>query len=384
MTVYLDNAATSFPKPQSVVDAVQRCMIRDGGNPGRGSHALSAAAARTVYSCREELCSLFDVSSPEQVCFTLNTTSAINTLVKGVLRRGDHVLISDLEHNAVWRPLHKLCREGLITLDVFRSYACDAERNDEAILRDIRRKLRPNTKMILCTALSNLCGVTLPLRRIGTLCQRHGILFAVDAAQGAGHLTLSLAKDHIDALCLPAHKGLYGPQGCGVLLLREGLTPDTLIEGGNGMDSLSPNMSDSLPERMEAGTLPVPAIAGLCEGIRAVKRIGIEALSAHEAYLHQVARDRLACFRGLTVYAPHACGPCLLFSVADRPSEEICALLNEYGICARGGFHCAALAHKTLGTPQGGAVRLSFGMYNRPRDLEYVYRALSSVCQHVI
>ena len=261
--IYLDNAATSFPKPHRVVEEQLRCMQLYGGNPGRGSHALAMAAAEKIYECREELASFFGSPNLENVIFTMNTTMALNTAIKGLLRRGDHVLISDMEHNAVFRPIYKLSRDGVITYDVFQTFPTNATRTTDSICASILEKLRPNTRMLICAHASNICSATLPLAEIGALCRKKGILFLVDAAQSAGHLPINMVKMQIDALCAPGHKGLWGPQGCGVLILGEGIVADTLIEGGSGYNSLEGNMPTEVPERYEAGTLPTPAIAGL-------------------------------------------------------------------------------------------------------------------------
>jgi cysteine desulfurase family protein len=362
--IYLDNAATSFPKPRSVVEEQLRCMQLWGGNPGRGSHALALAAAEKIYACREEVASFFGSSNPENVIFTMNTTMALNTAIKGLLRHGDHVLISDMEHNAVFRPIYKLARDGVITYDVFDTFPTDPARTAEMICASILEKIRPNTRMLICAHASNICSATLPLEKIGAFCRKKGILFVVDAAQSAGHLPIDMEKMQIDALCAPGHKGLWGPQGCGILLLKDGMLADTLIEGGSGYNSLEGNMPEEAPERYEAGTLPTPAIVGLMEGIREIKKLGLDHIHAHEKRLTARLCQRLLDLPKATVYAPHHTGGILLFSLQDISSDRVGAFLNERGFCVRTGFHCAALAHATLGTPPAGAVRVSPSLFN--------------------
>ncbi len=377
--IYLDNAATTFPKPRSVLEETLRCMSRYGGNAGRGAHPLAMAAAEKIFECRTLAAELFGADEPEKIFFTLNTTYGINVVLKGLLRSGDHVLISDMEHNAVWRPLCKMAEERGITFDVFPSMVGLEHASPIRICAGIAKRLRPETKMVICTHSSNICSLTLPIREIGAFCHRHGLLFVVDAAQSAGHREIHLADMNIDALCVPGHKGLYGPQGCGMVLLGGDCVPETLLEGGSGVHSLLSSMPEEGPERFEAGTLPTPAIAGLTEGIREVMRMGVEELCAHEIDLYRRLREMLQNMKGVTLYAPEYEGNTLLFNLDGIPSETVGRRLAELGICVRSGYHCAKLGHETLGTPEGGAVRISFGRYNHLREIEKVARALSMI-----
>ena len=373
--VYLDHAATSFPKPSAVVSAVTDCMKYRGGNPGRSSHTLALEAAREIYACREVAAAMFGAEA-DRVIFTLNTTHALNLAIKGIMGRGGHAICSDMEHNSVYRPLYRLAREGICDFDVFDTFSAAPLRSDSMILSSLAAKLRPDTRMVVCAHASNICSAVLPIRRIGELCRRRGILFVVDGAQSAGALDLDMERDHIDALCLPGHKGLMGPQGTGMLILGKGVTLDTLMEGGNGMDSLRGEMSEDAPERYEAGTLQTPAIAGLRAGMEFVGSVGIEAIREHERALGVGLRDRLMEIPKVTVYAPYREGGVVLFSVAGYTSEEVGQRLDREGICVRSGFHCSALGHRTLGTPDGGAVRVSFGWSSRERDGEAVLRVV--------
>ena len=368
--IYLDNAATSFPKPRRVMEEQLRCMQFYGGNPGRGSHTLALAAAEKIYECREELSSFLGSDNPENVIFTMNTTMALNTAIKGLLRHGDHVLISDMEHNAVFRPIYKLARDGVITYDVFKTFPTNPSRKEEMISASILEKIRPNTRMLICAHASNICSATLPLKEIGALCRKKGILFVVDAAQSAGHLPINMQEMKIDALCVPGHKGLWGPQGCGALVLNEGIVADTLMEGGSGYNSLEGSMPEEAPERYEAGTLPTPAIAGLTEGIREVKRFGIDYIHSHECALIARLSERLTALPKVALYAPHHKGSVLLFSLKDISADRIGTFLNERGFCVRTGFHCAALAHATLETPSSGAVRVSPSLFNTTAQID--------------
>ena len=377
--IYLDNAATSFPKPRRVWEEQERCMRSYCGNAGRGSHRLAMRAAEKIYECREQISQLMGCSHPENVIFTMNTTAAINTVVKGLLRRGDHVLISDLEHNAVWRPICKLAREGKITYGIFPSYAVSADRSSKRICQGIEEMIRPNTRMLICTQASNICSATMPVGEIGALCRRHGIIFVVDGAQSAGHLPISVEEMGIDALCLPGHKGLMGVQGSGCLILGEDVYAETLMEGGSGFNSLDEAMPEESPERYEAGTLPTPAIAGLCEGVRFVSEVGVQTIAAREQELCRLMKERLQSLGRVKLLAPELIGGVLLFYAEGIASDVLGAELDKRGICVRSGFHCAALAHRTLETSSDGAVRVSAGYFNRPSDADALWKAMKEI-----
>ncbi len=382
--VYLDHAATSYPKPTPVVAAMNRCLKRGGGNPGRGSHRLALEAAREIYACREVAAKVFG-AEPERVIFTLNTTHALNLAIKGLTGRGRrdgggfHVLCSDMEHNAVFRPLYKLATEGIIDLDIFDTFPAVPVRTEDMVLRSLSSKIRPDTRMVVCAHASNICSAVLPLERIGELCRRRGLYLVVDAAQSAGAYDLDVDRMGISALCLPGHKGLLGPQGTGMLILGKGITLDTLMEGGNGMDSLRGEMGEDTPERYEAGTLQTPAIAGLRAGLELARSVGVDAIREHEMRLGARLREGLMTLPRVKVYAPHRAGAVTLFSVEGYTSEEVGRLLDREGICVRTGFHCSALGHRTLGTPEGGAVRASVGWFSRERDVEELLRVMGAL-----
>ncbi len=380
--VYLDNAATSFPKPACVVEETLRCIRTYCGNAGRGSHPLAMRSAEKIYECRSDLADFLGAPAAENIVFTLNSTYAINLMVKGLLHPGDHILISDMEHNAVWRPVEKCRRDGLLTYDVFPTMLREDERvgrNATRICARIAGMLKPNTRAVLCSHQSNLCSATLPLAQIGAFCRRHHLLFLVDASQSAGHLPISMKDMCIDALCAPGHKGLYGIQGCGFCAFGEGLVPETLIEGGSGYQSLEPLMPSELPERVEAGTLPTPAIAALDAGVRYLQKRGLAAVHEHECRLFDALSERLSSLRGYTVYLPEYRGSTLLFNRDGVDADTIGRALGDRGICVRTGYHCAGLGHRTLGTPPGGAVRVSFGLFNTLRDVDALTLALRNM-----
>lgn len=377
--IYLDNAATSFPKPAEVLTAMNRFCSRECGNPGRGSHRLAMQAAERIYSCREAVAELFGSGLPENVVFTMNATMALNFAVKGFVHAGDHILISDLEHNAVRRPVCALADRRTVTYSVFPSFANTPERSDEMILDGIRRLIRPNTRMLICTHASNICPVTMPIGKIGALCRERNILFVVDAAQSAGHLPINMAQMPIDVLCAPGHKGLLGGQGCGFLILREGLRAAPLLEGGSGVDSMETRMPEEAPERYEAGTLPAPAIVGLEAGIRCIRTMGIETIGGRLRDWNARLSERLQSLPGVEVLTPWATGSLLLFRCPEIPSERIGAELNRRGICVRAGLHCAPLAHETLGTLPDGGVRVSPGIFTKNTDADVFLRAMKEI-----
>ncbi len=374
--IYLDNAATTYPKPESVYREVDRCMTDYCGNPGRGGHSMSLAAGKAVYDCRCLVAELFSCE-PENVVFTLNTTYALNMAIKGIARTGDHIIISNMEHNSVLRPVIATGCD----YDVF-----DAMGSTEWVIRDILSKLTPRTRMIVCTHKSNVCPVRLPIRAIGELCRQRGLCFIVDAAQSAGVYPIDVRECHIDALCFAGHKSLYGIQGAGGVIFSNRYKGEsarklhTLVEGGSGIASLEEYMPALLPERLEAGTLPTPAIAGLSQGIRAITEVGINHIREHEISLYRRTRERLCNHDRIEVYCPEiGYGETILFNIENMSSTMVADKLDREGICVRAGFHCAPLAHKHLGTGDSGAVRVSFGAFNTAEEVDIFCDVLNRI-----
>lgn len=353
--IYLDNAATTYPKPREVISAVADSIV-SCGNPGRGGHTLAMRAASQMYDCRCEAAELFGASA-NRVIFTSGTTHSLNMAINAAHLTDGAILISDLEHNSVLRPALATGRE----VRVFTSGLGFSNEDRAAIIMDSIRSQADGAALLVCTAASNICGATMPIGEIGRFCRERGILFVVDGAQAGGVLNINVDSDCIDVLCLPAHKGLYGPMGCGLMILGEGVSLPPFMRGGSGIDSRSHDMPELPPERYEAGTLALPLIAGLRMGIEFVKKKTPAAIREHERRLAALFRSRLPCER-VKVYAPGHQGGIVLFSVKGMASEEVAAKLDEVGICVRAGLHCAPLAHVTLGSE--GAVRASFGVFN--------------------
>ncbi len=379
--IYFDNAATSYPKPIEVTKEVTKCIKNYCGNPGRGAHSLSRISSEKIYETREEIASLFGSDKPENVFFTYNDTYALNMVIKGLLTEGDHVIISDMEHNSVYRQIACLAEKGLIKFSIFDTMCLCDDRSSEGICEGIKRLINPRTKMLIAAHSSNICSAVLPIREIGALCRSMGIILVLDAAQSAGHIPIDMERDNIDVVCAPGHKGLYGLQGSGFAVLRDGIKPNPIIEGGSGVNSLEAHMPELSPERFEAGTLAVPSVAALCEGIKFIKDRGLDEIHEHERTLFRRAYDMLSSLRRVKIYAPMHVGSVLLFNMDSVPCERLSDMLDGCGICVRGGYHCSPLGHKTLGTPEGGAVRISFSPFNTMRELEIFYSVMKSIAK---
>lgn len=365
--IYLDNAATTFPKPAGVIKAVNEAMTVYGANPGRGGHSMTLRAGKIVYRARERLAELF-FCSPERVIFTLNCTAALNTAIRGTLKKGDHVIISSLEHNSILRPVEAMKNEGLITYDVFTVYPSDSEKT----LEEIAKLIKSNTAAVICTAVSNVFGTVLPLKEIASLVRDKGILFIVDGAQAAGGHTLNMRELGIDILCVPGHKGLMGPMGTGALMMSEGISVEPFVFGGTGSNSMSELQPDYYPDKLESGTANFPGVAGLSAGAGFVKSCGESAILDREWELVRLLLEDLHCIRGIRVYDDMICGKTNLisFNFADIHSEQVSDFLSLNGIAVRAGYQCSYLAHKNYGTQEKGTVRVSFGPFNTKKDVK--------------
>ncbi len=362
--IYFDNAATTGAKPKGVVDGVRLALERYSANPGRAGHFRSIEAAEIVYKTREKLSDFFGSDGPETVVFTQNCTHSANCVIKGILKRGDHCIISSLEHNAVIRPLVKI--------GVSYSVAEVSLTDDEKTLENFKEKIRPNTRLIFCMGASNVWGKILPIEKIGNLCRERGILFAVDGAQTAGVLPIDMQKQNIDFLCIAPHKGLYAPMGIGVLIARKNL-PQTIIEGGTGTNSLELFQPSQLPERLESGTVNLPGILGVSAGIDYVKSKGINRLYEGELSLIKKLYKGLKKTPEVILYTPEPekgkFAPLLSFNLSDEHSSKVANLLSENNIAVRGGLHCSPLAHKQMGTEDIGAVRVSVASFNKEEEI---------------
>ncbi len=377
--IYLDNSATTYPKPQSVIRAISGAVVRYGANPGRGGFPMSIETGEAVYACRRDIAAMFGAPGPECVVFGANCTGALNLVMKGTLKPGDHVVVSDMEHNAVMRPLEALKERG-----VTYSVAEVVPEDNDATLDRFRKAITPKTKLLVCTQASNVFGIRAPVERLAALCHQYGAKICVDAAQSAGVVPINIGESGIDYLCCAGHKGLYGPMGIGILVLGDpGDKLATLVEGGTGTQSRSLMQPDDPPERYEAGTINVPGIIALRSGVNFVMNKGPENIYREElamaAYLHR-GLSKLPKVR-LYTDEPRAPWyvPVVSFNVEGMKSEEAGEYLGRKNIAVRCGLHCAPCAHMKMGTEAGGTVRASVSVFTRRQELDALIRAVSGL-----
>lgn len=371
--IYLDNGATSFPKPLSVRQNVDISLKKFSANPGRSGHSLSLRAAKEIFECRKRLKELFNVNSEEEIIFTENCTMALNAVIFGLLSEGDHVLISSMEHNSVTRPLESLKDKG-VTYSTF-----DYSYDDNETVDNVRNLIKPETKLVICTHASNVFGFRFPIERICALCHAYGILFCVDSAQSAGVFDIDVGTNQYDFVCMSGHKSLYGPMGTGVLILNNrNLKP--LLYGGTGTESVKKSQPEGLPEKFESGTQNMNGISGLKAGVDFVKNRGIKNIYNHEYKLAKRLFNGLANNRKVITYNKSfdygKVAPVVSFNIDGVYSEDLVAKLNKYGIMTRGGLHCSPLAHTTMNTIENGTVRVVPGAFNTINDINYLLNVI--------
>jgi cysteine desulfurase family protein len=375
--IYLDNAATSWPKAPSVMEAVQKAIAMPLGNPGRTFHRSAMDAASLVSACREGLAQLFGIANPLRICFTANTTDALNLAIKGALQPGDHAICSSMEHNSVWRPLTALAARG-VELSI-------AQANGEGIVapESVGKLLRPNTRLVAMIHASNVNGAIQPIAKIGRIVREHGALMLVDAAQSAGSLPIDVEAMAIDLLAFPGHKGLLGPQGTGGLYVRDGVELALLKEGGTGSESNSPLQPEFFPDRLESGTLNLPGIAGLNAAVVYLLSTGITDVAAHEAELAMRLLASLRAMPRVKLYSPQegSCrAPIIAFNIEGWDSTAVAQELERRAdIACRPGIQCAGLAHRTLGTQDCGTVRLSPGPFTTDQEIDTALDAIAGL-----
>ena len=372
--IYLDNAATSFPKPRCTVQAMADALVSCGANPGRAGHRLSLEAGRIVEGCREAIAGMLGERDATRVAFTANTTEALNMAIHGVVRSGDHVISTLIEHNSVLRPLSELSRGGTITLTLVPPDGAGRIRP-----QDIERAITPRTRLIVMTHMSNVLGVEQDVAAMGAMCMQRGLLLLVDCAQTAGHLPLTPLSWGCAMLALPGHKGLLGPHGTGALWVSRRVQLAPLKQGGTGSASESMFQPRMMPDSLESGTLNLPGIAGLHAGMR-------HAL-AHRQEAHETAvalcafmREELLNIPGVRVYTPQGAS-LTSFNVEGIGSQEVASALDSMDVAVRGGLHCAPGVHRFLGTLQTGAVRVSPGLFNNMQDVRALVSAVARIAR---
>lgn len=374
--IYLDNAATSYPKPKSVMNAVSNSMIFYGANPGRSGYEMSLKASEKIFETRDLLNEFFNGYGVEYVSFTNNCTQAINYALKGVSERGNHIIISSLEHNSVARPVEQMKRNGVIDYDIF-----EISDDEEATLENFRRSFRKNTKLCMVTGVSNVFGDILPLVKLSKIAHENGALFFVDGAQMAGLIPMDMKKMGIDCLCIPGHKGLMGPMGTGAIL-HKGIEFSPLITGGTGTESLSLDQKTAFPEYMESGTLNVPGICGLSEGVKFVSRKGVDNIFRVESEICNEILRGLQKIDGVKTYRNpevNKYGPIVSFNINAVHSETVAGILGQRSVCVRGGYHCSKLAHESRGTVRQGVVRISPSENTTKKDINILLNLVRKI-----
>ena len=380
---YLDNAASTWPKPPGVKLAMMECIDEYAANPGRGGHRLAFRASKAIFHTRVKLAKLFRVSNPNDIVFTSNATSALNMGIRGLLKKGSHVITTTMEHNSVRRPLEYLRK----TQGVEVSYIQPNERF-EFNLDDFEREIRKNTSLVVVSHASNLVGSLAPIEQIGALCKKHNVVFMVDASQTAGVFPIDVEKMNIQLLAFPGHKGLYGPQGTGGLYIHPQLDLEPIMVGGTGSHSEAVEQPATRPDRYESGTLNTVGIVGLGAGVDFVLETGIDQIRKKEAHLTFELIRCLDEFEGVTLYGQNKeveRAAVVSFSIDGLDASEVAFILDqEYGIAVRSGFHCTPLGHETVGTIDQGSVRASFGYFNTEEDVYALVRAIKDIQNGII
>lgn len=377
--IYLDNAATTYPKPKSVYKNVMDAMTKYGANPGRGSHAMAIEGARVIYETRELLAELFNLDDPMKVILTFNATDGLNMAIKGILRPGDHVVTTAMEHNSVLRPIKELENIGVENTIV----SCSHE--GKINVQDIEAAIKTNTRMVVTTHVSNLTGTIFPIEKIGEMCKRRNVLYLVDGSQSAGVLEIDMQKQHIDFLAVPGHKGLLGPQGTGALLINSDAEIKELKEGGTGSESSNPHQPNFYPDKLEAGTHNLPGIAGLNAGLKYILNKGTKSILSHEKNILETFINEMRKNPKIVIYGPEDINDrsgVVPVNIAGMDSSEVAYILDtEYNIAVRPGLHCAPLAHKTIGTENIGAVRFGIGPFTKRSDVIAAVKALNEISE---
>ena len=376
--IYLDNAATTLHKPQPVIDAVMNAMTGDMGNAARGVHKGSLAAARAVYEARSLISDFTDTGAPERVIFTHNATEALNIAINGMIPDGSHVITTDTEHNSVLRPLYRLRDTRGVKLSFVGTDSAGCI--DPA---DFLPLITPETSAIVCSHASNLTGNIIDINAVGSIARENGLIYIVDASQTAGCAPLSLKSSGADAVCFSGHKGLMGPQGTGCLCLSGRVIPDPWNVGGTGIQSFIETQPDTLPERLEAGTLNSHGIAGLAAAVRYINEVGLDNIIKKERELTEIFLNGIKDIKNIKIYGDISCArrtPTIALNIGSFDSAEVADELAEtYDIAVRAGAHCAPRMHRALGTERQGAVRFSFSWFTDRSDIEAAIAALKEI-----
>lgn len=375
----MDHAATSWPKPNEVIEAVTEAMKHDSANPGRGSHAMAVRASRILFNGRKQLAKLLNIKNPNDIAFTYNTTMALNMAIKGFVKQGDHVIASSVEHNSVRRPLHALEQTGVQVTYI------DADERGRFKLDQLQRSMQHNTSLVIVNHSSNLLGTIMPIAEISTIVHEHGAKLLVDGAQSVGIIPIDVEQLGIDMLAFPGHKGLLGPQGTGGLYIAPHIELEPLLQGGTGSQSEAPHQPLVRPDRYEAGTQNTAGIAGLAAGVQYVARVGVENIYQHEWELSQRLLGGLSEIEGIVCLGPALGEPrtgIVSFYVPHIDPSEMAFILDQhYHIAVRSGFHCTPTAHNAAGTSERGAVRASVGYSSTVEEVDRFIAAVKEIIE---
>ncbi|MBC2398995.1 aminotransferase class V-fold PLP-dependent enzyme [Clostridium tetanomorphum] len=380
MKVYLDNAATTYPKPDCVYNGMMNYMKNIGASSSRGAYCNALESSRLVYNCRKELSLFFNFPKIENVIFTPNVTTSLNILLKSVIKDGWHIITSSMEHNSVLRPLNSIEKHKNIEIDIIQ---CNS--NGLIPINEFKSKIKHNTKLVILSHASNIIGTIQPLEKIGEICKNKDIYFIIDSAQTAGNIPLDFNKLKFSALAFTGHKSLIGPQGIGGFLITDELNNEAIpfIEGGTGSESENPFQPSFLPDKFESGTLNTPGIAGLYEGLKFIKNTGINYIKERETYLFKYFLHHLLNLDFIKVYGHNPnllYTPTMSINLKDMDSSMLSFILDrDFGIATRSGLHCAPLAHKTIGSFPSGTVRFSIGFFNTMDDINYTINSLIKI-----
>ena len=372
--LYLDNAATSLKKPFSLYPEMLKNTIINSANAGRSGHFYSLRASELIYRTSEALCELFNIKNPEQIAYTTNATMALNMGILGVLDENSHAVITQMEHNSVLRPIHKTCRYTVVK----------ADKLGRINPTDIEKAICKDTKMIVCTHASNVCGTIMPIDEISKIAHKHGIYFMVDAAQSAGSVPIDVCKTNIDILAFSGHKGLMMPMGTGGIYVSDKVKINPIITGGTGSFSEKPEQPDFMPDMLQSGTLNAPAIISAKKSIDYILRQGKGEILKKEKYLADFLIEGLKNIKNVKVHSPFDNrNGTVAFNIENMDSVQVSEILNsDYKICTRGGWHCAYPAHCALGTQKSGAVRASFGYFNSKKDAKKLIDAIYKISKN--
>ena len=379
--IYLDNSATSYPKPECVIQAMHNSFYKFGANSGRGAYEMAINTTEQIYNCRKKVAEFFNADDVESVIFTYNCTTALNMAIKGLASNNAHFVISDLEHNAVLRPLETLKQNGLCDYSIAKVLV-----DDYQTLKNFKNEINNNTVAIICTGASNVFGIIPPYKMLSNLAHKNNLLFIMDCSQIAGTVSIDMHKDGIDIMCCAGHKGLMGPTGTGLMIINNNIHLDSLIEGGTGSNSMSAIQPDVLPDKFESGTPNVQGIIGLSSAMDLIKKNNVRKIYEHEISLLKYLHKNLENIDNVILYTnfydkKQYLAPILSFNIKNMHSEDVAERLSSVGICVRAGLHCAPLAHKKFDTENIGTVRISPSIFTKRSDIDFLIKSIIKIAK---